>query len=99
MFSVKNIKKRSAMTKKRVMLSLEEVPYEELRAIAKKLGLQNRWLSYEVDKLVDGLRIVLSEALKATEEGRIMTEKQISRMVIDSVEKSQKLKLRDLLKE
>lgn len=87
------------MAKKRVMISLEEEPYIELRAIAKKLGLNNRWLSHEVEKLVDGLRIVLREALKATEEGRVLTEKQISKMVIDSVEKSQKLKLRDLLKE
>lgn len=85
--------------KKRVMLSLEEAPYEELRAIAKKLGFQNRWLSYEVDKLVDGLRIVLLEAMKASEQGQDLTEKQITKLVIKSVEKSQGMKLKDLLKQ
>lgn len=87
------------MTKKRVMISLEEEPYNELRAIAKKLGLQNRWLSYEVDKLVDGLRIVLGEAIKASEQGKEMTELQVMRFALKTIETKEGMKLKDLLGE
>lgn len=85
--------------KKRVMFSLEEEPYEELRAIAKKLKLQNRWLSYEVDKLVDGLRIVLGEAIKASEQGKEMTELQVMRFALKTIETKEGMKLKDLLGE
>lgn len=85
--------------KKRVMLSLEAQPYEELQAIAKKMGLDNRWFSLEVGKLVKGLLPIMTEAMLLTEQGRKMSEQEIVRLVVDTVEKSQGVKLRDFLKE
>lgn len=83
---------------KRVSMTIESGPYIELQAIAKELGLDNRWLSREIDRLVKGLLPVFREIVEDSKRDQKMTEAEMLRFVVGSVEKAQGMRLKNILK-
>ncbi len=84
--------------KKRVMLTLEVAPYEELQALGKEIGLHKTWFAGEVDILVKGLRTILFEVKAAAERNEKMTEDQCKALIVKTAEGLTGQKLRDLIK-
>lgn len=64
------------MSRKRINITVDKEPYEALRALTKKLGWRDNWLSLEIDKLVAGLLVVAAQAAKDAEEQVEMTEEE-----------------------
>lgn len=62
------------MKRKRVTITVNAEPYENLMALAKILGFRNNWLSLEIDKMVSGLLVIAKQAQKDAEEKKEMTE-------------------------
>ena len=60
--------------KKRILLTVEAEPFDEIKALAREIGWPKTWLSQEIDKLVAGLLLVARQAKKDAEEHRQMTE-------------------------
>lgn len=60
--------------RKRVNITLNADPYEQLMALAKELGFRNNWLGQEIDKLIAGLLVIAKQAKKDAEEQKEMTE-------------------------
>lgn len=60
--------------KKRILLTVEAEPFDEIKALAREIGWPKTWLSQEIDKLVAGLLLVAKQAKKDAEERRQMTE-------------------------
>ena len=88
---------------KRVALTVESEPYEQLRALSKELDLPTIWLSEEFNKMVKALIPVFSIIIKQREDqlmqNKTMTEGELIRSVVSSIEKTQGVRLKDFLKE
>lgn len=62
--------------KKRILLTVEAEPFDEIKALAREIGWPKTWLSLEIDKLIAGLLLVARQAKKDAEERRQMTEEE-----------------------
>ena len=87
---------------KRVSLTLESEPYEELRALSKELELPGIWLSDEVNKMIKGLipifRLIIEQKEEQAMQRKTMTEEEMTRFLVSSIEKAQGVRLKDILK-
>lgn len=86
---------------KRVALTVESAPYEELRALSKELELPAIWLSDEVNKMVKVLipifRLIIEQREKQASQSKTMTQEELTRFLVSSIEKAQGVRLKDLL--
>ena len=48
--------------KKRILLSVEAEPFDEIKVLAREIGWPKTWLSREIDKLIAGLLLVARQA-------------------------------------
>lgn len=62
--------------KKRILLSVEAEPFDEIKVLAREIGWPKTWLSREIDKLIAGLLLVARQAKKDAEEQKRMTEEE-----------------------
>ena len=60
--------------RKRISLTVNAEPYEQLRSLTKFLGWRDNWLSLELDKLISGMLVVAEQAKKDAEAKVEMTE-------------------------
>ena len=88
---------------KRVALTVESAPYEELRALSGKLKLPSIWLSEQFNKLVKSLvpvcHLIVEQREKQAMQANTMTEEELIRSVVSSIEQAQGVRLKDFLKE
>jgi len=64
------------MKRKRISITVDAEPYEALRALTKKLGWRDNWLSLQIDELIAGMLVVAAQAAKDVEEQREMTDEE-----------------------
>lgn len=62
------------MKRKRVSITVNAEPWEELRRLTKLLGWRDNWLALQLDEMVAGMLIVAEQAQKDAEEKVQMTE-------------------------
>lgn len=60
--------------RKRISLTVNAEPYEQLRSLTKFLGWRDNWLSLELDKLISGMLVVAEQAKRDAESKVEMTE-------------------------
>ena len=83
-----------AEMKKRVMLTVTKDPYERLQKNVKLAGFPKNWFSTELDKLVQGLDLVVNQIIEARKQGQILTEKQVIENVLRASEKAHNMKIK-----
>jgi hypothetical protein len=80
--------------KKRVMLTVTKDPYERLQKNVRLAGFPKNWFSTELDKLIQGLDLVVNQIIESRKQGQILTEKQVIENVIRASEKANKMKIK-----
>ena len=80
--------------KKRVMLTVTKDPYERLQKNVKLAGFPKNWFSTELDKLVQGLDLIVNNIIEARKEGRVLTEQQVIESVLRASERAHKIKIK-----
>ena len=80
--------------KKRVMLTVTKDPYERLQKNVRLAGFPKNWFSTELDKLVQGLDIIVNNIIEARKEGRVLTEQQVIESVLRASERAHKIKIK-----
>lgn len=88
---------------KRVSLTVESAPYEELRALSKELNLPPIWMSEQFNRLVKSLvpvcHMIVEQRKDQAMKGKTMTDDEIVKAVVRSIEQTQGVRLKDFLKE
>lgn len=69
-------------TKKRVHMTLPQVPYERLQKNARLAGFNRSWFSHELTKLVLALDQMVLEILEAQRKGEMMNEEQVLQNIL-----------------
>ena len=80
--------------KKRVMLTVTKDPYERLQKNVRLAGFPKNWFSTELDKLVQGLDMIVNNIIEARKEGRVLTEQQVIESVLRASERAHKIKIK-----
>ena len=80
--------------KKRVMLTVTKDPYERLQKNVRLAGFPKNWFSTELDKLVQGLDLIVNNIIEARKEGRVLTEQQVIESVLRASERAHKIKIK-----
>ena len=81
--------------KKRVLLTVTKEPYERLQKNVRLAGFPKNWFSTELDKLVQGLDLIVNQIIEARKQGKILTEKQVIENVLRASEKANKMKIKN----
>jgi len=81
--------------KKRVLLTVTKEPYERLQKNVRLAGFPKNWFSTELDKLVQGLDLVVNQIIESQKQGLILTEQQVIENVIRASEKANKMKIKN----
>ena len=81
--------------KKRVLLTVTKEPYERLQNNVRLAGFPKNWFSTELDKLVQGLDLIVNQIIEARKQGKILTEKQVIENVLRASEKANKMKIKN----
>ena len=76
-----------SIKRKRVSITLNAEPYENLMDLARVLGFRNNWLSLEIDKLIAGLLVIAEQAKKDAEDNKEMTEAEAVKRYEDLMRK------------
>jgi hypothetical protein len=79
--------------KKRVMITVDEEPWERLRAHAKKAGLPLNWLSNEINAFIPGLLAVVELAEQDARDQREMSEMEAMARYGELMAKVMKVKI------
>ena len=80
--------------KKRVLLTVTKDPYERLQKNVRLAGFPKNWFSTELDKLVQGLDLVVNQIIESRKQGQILTEQQVIENVLRASEKANKMKIK-----
>ena len=80
--------------KKRVLLTVTKEPYERLQKNVRLAGFPKNWFSTELDKLVQGLDMIVNNIIEARKEGRTLTEQQVLESVLRASERAHKIKIK-----
>ena len=83
--------------RKRVLITLEQEPYDRLMANCKKVGLKNYWFGRQINTLVASLDAIVLTILEAQEKGIAMTEEEGKKMIIDTAEQAFGFNLSELM--
>lgn len=83
-------------TKKRVLLTVKRAPYERLQKNIKRAGLPNYFFARELDRVIEGLDLIVQQMIEAAEKGQMMTEEQIMESILRTSEKVQKMKIKKI---
>jgi hypothetical protein len=87
---------------KRVSLTVESEPFEELRALLKELGLPNRWISDEFSNfcktLVPVFRLLADQRKQQAMKKETLTEQELVNLLVGTIEKAQGISIKDILK-
>lgn len=68
------------MKRKRISLTVNAEPYDELRRLTKEIGWRDNWLGLEIDKMVAGaLKVAAQAKIDAQKEKPDPEEDRISR--------------------
>lgn len=62
--------------KKRISLTVEAEPYEDLRRLGDLAGFNPDWISLELNRMIKALRSVAQQAIEDSKTKREMTEEQ-----------------------
>ena len=62
--------------KKRISLTVEAEPYEDLRRLGDLAGFNPDWISLELNRMIKALRSVAHQAIEDSKTKREMTEEQ-----------------------
>lgn len=79
--------------KKRVLVTVEAEPYDQLMAKAKKAGFKSYWYSREIIKLNRSLNEVIDYVLEAQAKGQSMTDEEGMKAIVGIAEKNYGAKL------
>lgn len=80
--------------KKRVMLTVTKDPYERLQKNVRLAGFPKNWFSTELDKLIQGLDLVVNQIIESRKQGQVLTEQQVIENVLRASEKANKMKIK-----
>ena len=74
--------------KKRISLTVEAEPYEDLRRLGDLAGFNPDWISLELNRMIKALRSVAQQAIEDSKTKREMTEEQARKRYEDLMRKS-----------
>ena len=73
--------------KKRISLTVEAEPYEDLRRLGRLAGFNSDWISAEFNRMVKALRSVAHQAIEDAAHKKEMTEEQARKRYEDLMRK------------